>query len=57
MSRALARLFRVLGLRDEMTPEETTSEAYFAVKRGLITKSQARELGCALGGDTWRQAR
>ena len=57
VERALARLYRVLGLRDAMDKKETTSEAYFAFHRGLITKHQARTLGCVIGADGWRQAR
>ena len=49
VARALARLYRVLGLRDEMDRKEATNEAYFAFHRGLITKHQARDLGCVIG--------
>ena len=48
VERALTKLYRVLGLTDAMTKAEVVTEAYYAFKRGLITKRQARVLGCVL---------
>lgn len=50
LERALERLYAVMGFRDAMTPEETETEAHFAYRKGMITKDQARELGCTING-------
>ena len=44
--RALTRLFKVLQLTERLTPAQVITEAHFAFKQKLITKDQARVLGC-----------
>ena len=52
--RALTRLWKVTGQREAMTKDEVRTEAYYAFKRGLITKHRARVLGCVVGRNVLR---